>query len=384
LNPDADEPAVTTATAPTDTAPAAEPAPPAPAAPAPTLKHTALAANTQTQAQLIREISKECGLALEGAADHTERALMLARGMNQLREAFNDAIMGDVMALCGSALGFTTDRDKGSKSGPYKREEIKEAVIEATLRGAYLTGNEFTIISGRPHLTKEHWQRRVREIPGLTDLELKVGVPSFKGDAGGSALVPVVATWKCDGMAYRLECVAKKDSSGNVSDDRIPCRVNSGQGADQVMGKAEAKACRRIYRRMTGSTLGEAADDGDERTIDVTSRPAAAGEDSAIAAERAAANQAHAADDESQDGGGTGFDYSDFLTEFESKLSLALDSDRPVVACGQARAWALQPPCDLPKEVIRQVNELHDAFVKTARERKHAPASPGPQQGGAK
>lgn len=348
------ETSVAAAHAATDTAPAMPPA--LPDSP----KHIALPADMARQLATIDEISAECSLALAGATSKISHALMLARGMNQLRALFTPIIMKDVISLRGTALGFTTDRDKSTNKPAYNEEEVKEAAIEAMLRGAYLTGNEFTIIVKRPHLTKEHWKRRVKELPGVSDLEVTPGVPSIKADAGGSALVPMVATWNYRGRAYRLNRVATKAADGTIDDKRIPCKINDGQGADQVIGKAERKIYKQIFERLTGSVIiDDALDDDDaEQVIDVEARPAD---------ERAEAASAQSADDKQEPPGG--FDWEDFFLEYGAKLQAAVESGE-IVQAGRARAAVTGPESDLPPTVREQVNAMHDIAVKEIREKK--------------
>jgi hypothetical protein len=334
---------------------------PAAVAPAEAEKKSLVVISDELRGQLmeIRQISEECSLALREDSDPTTRAIIVARGINMLRKAITPAIMGEVMALRDNPLGFVTDRAKAEakkKYGDYTDAEIKDALIQGMIQGARFTGKEITIISRNAYLSKAYYERIVREIPGLTDLVYKTGVPAIS-KTGGGALVPARATWKYHGEPYAFDCQLVKDEKGvEIEDNRIACKINDGQGADAVAGKAEKKLLKAIYRQMTGTEITEIKSDD---AIDVVSRAA-----DDLAGESA----------EAESSGATGFDYTDMFNAYELKLQLAMESDRPIVACAQAKAWALGgPETDLPPDVVAKVNELHDLTTKQIREQRKQP-----------
>jgi hypothetical protein len=190
-----------------------------------------------------------------GDSSHFGRAFRMAAAIRALHNAITDEMMKDLMHLQGTTLGFLTDKDDPAKNNPpgYPAAEVKLVAIEAALLGAYWVGNEFNIISNRPYLTKNFFTRKLREFPGLTDLKLSPGVPVLVGDKG--ALVPYVATWKLNGKDMRIERLLRKLDDKSDLDERIPIRVNSGMGADAILGKAERKLKAQIYNLLTGSDL---------------------------------------------------------------------------------------------------------------------------------
>lgn len=201
----------------------------------------------------LEEIAAECNLNVLGAEGHFRRAFMLAAGIRQLERSITDDMMADIMGLMNSPLGFLTDRDptKPGKNGPpvpYPVGVIKRCAVEALIRGLHFVGNEFNVISGRVYVAKNGFRRLVGEFPGLTDFELTPDIPR-SGPAG--ATIKVRATWKLNGNLQTWE--------GDFA-----VRVNDGQGADAIVGKAERKALARIYARLTGSQAelpdGEIAD----------------------------------------------------------------------------------------------------------------------------
>lgn len=205
--------------------------------------------------EAIERVVAECQLTELDAQGRFGRAFTLARGMKQLRQLITDEMLTEVMELQGSALGFRTDKDG---SGGYPAAVVKECLIEATLRGVFPVGNEFNVISGRAYITKEGMGRLVREFPGFANLKLMPGVPR---NVGGGAIVPYRATWTLGGVPDAIE-------------REIPIRVNSGMGADAILGKAERKILAAIFRQLTGSEHSIPEGEVGDEPIDVQASPA--------------------------------------------------------------------------------------------------------------
>jgi hypothetical protein len=180
-----------------------------------------------------------------------QRALITARATNGIKSRLTKEIMADVMALQGSKLGYKTDRDD---KGGYSVDVVRDVLTEALIRRLRVCGNEFNIIAGNLYVTKEGLKRLVSEHPGLSDLEIDMGVPIKASET--TAVVPCVARWQYQGVAKSLECFKTEEM-----DSRIPVRVNQYMGMDAISGKAESKLYRRIYNRLTGSTISSADDD---------------------------------------------------------------------------------------------------------------------------
>lgn len=208
------------------------------------------------------------GLSLTLDVPPARRMFVLAKAMNDLDEALTPEVMRPIMSLMGSRVGYLTDRDKpkdGKPQKPYDEVEVKEVVKEAILCGAYMTNNEVNIIAGAMYTTKNHFIRKVREIPGLTDLVVGVGTPHV---LNGETKVKCTAKWNLHG---------KEQSIG--LDEKMPCiftiKVNSYMGPDAVVGKATRKLYKKIYETATGSEIsipdGDIADmakDTDARVVD--------------------------------------------------------------------------------------------------------------------
>jgi hypothetical protein len=179
-----------------------------------------------------------------------EKALTIAGAIDSLKGALDDKAMKMVMKLQGSALGFRTDKDS---SGGYPVDVVKEALIEAVLRGVQPVGNHFNIIAGRCYVTKEGFAYLLKNLEGFTDFRPIYGIPK---SLNGGAIVPCEASWKYFGKSDRLEC-------------DIPIKVNSGMGADAILGKAARKLMSRVYAQVTGSEMT----DGDATEAEVIDVP---------------------------------------------------------------------------------------------------------------
>jgi hypothetical protein len=221
----------------------------------------------------IEEACEQCSLTRLQSLTPIRRTLTLARGMQTIRKHLVGPLMSDIRALADTPLGFLTDRGPGAmaKDGkplkPYDDETVRDCVIEGMLRGASIIGNELNIIARRTYLTKQYFERQLREWPGLTELSIVEGVPTTSAAAGG-ALVPMRATWKLNGVPCELIC--EHTSAG---DFRIPVRVNAMMGVDATLGKAKRKLYAKIFARITGSQWVAEQADLDAPTLDVQSTP---------------------------------------------------------------------------------------------------------------
>ena len=170
-----------------------------------------------------------------------EKAITISKTTQQLRAALNDNVMAPIMAMQGSTLGFRTDKDH--QQG-YQVGVVREALIEAVLRGVQPAGNQFNIIAGRCYITKEGFSYLLKNLKGFTDYKPVLGIPDIKTSG---ALVKCLATWKMNGV---------KDSVEGI----IPIKVNGGMGADAILGKASRKLMSRVYAQATGTEItdGEA------------------------------------------------------------------------------------------------------------------------------
>lgn len=207
----------------------------------------------------IEQVVSECSLEIISGLPQFQQAIQMAEGIKRLRSALDDSLMESVfMPLQGSPLGFRTDKDTG---GGYRIETVREAVIETLIRGFRITGNEMNIIGGRAYFTKEGFERKVYQFPGIGNLDLIPGVPDIR-DRDKSAFVAFHAHWTLNGERSSLICdIVKVD--GLDHDRRIPVRMNAGMTADAILGKAHRKMYARIYQRLSGVIVPDGDLDGE-------------------------------------------------------------------------------------------------------------------------
>jgi len=200
----------------------------------------------------LEMIVKNCSLASLDASGAFEKALMVATGIQQLRAAITPAMMARIMPLMNTKLGFLTDRDpnkpngRGERPVPYSPEVVKECFIEATLTGLSLAGNEFNILFGGMYVTKNGFKRKIKDLPGFSDLKTVVKVPR---NMDGGAIVGTSATWRYNGISDSCE----RD---------FAVKLQAGMGSDAAIGKAERRLYKLIFEQTTGTSLsdGEADD----------------------------------------------------------------------------------------------------------------------------
>ena len=202
----------------------------------------------------IDEISKSCESYALTRSFH--RTIAVAKAMRELKALMTGEVLQHCLDLQSSQLGFLTDKDR---DGGYPADVVRDVVIEATLRGLSVCGNELNIISGRLYATKNGLARLVKELPGFADLKLVEGKPENAGNGAG-AYVPMKATWTLNGQADHLDAI-------------IPVKVNAGMGADAILGKANRKMLARIYSRVTGSNQSY-EDDSDAGSESVEAKEA--------------------------------------------------------------------------------------------------------------
>ena len=97
-----------------------------------------------------------------------------AIALNELRSLLTADVMRPIMQLMNTPLGFLTDRNgrpnwKGETKPTYTEEVVRDAVIEATLRGFFVVGNEFNLLAERFYAAKAGLRRKVTTFPGLTN-----------------------------------------------------------------------------------------------------------------------------------------------------------------------------------------------------------------------
>lgn len=205
--------------------------------------------------------------------DTARKAMVTAQALDELRAVLSPEVMKRIMTLQNSPLGFLTDK----REGGYPTETVKECVIEALLAGVAWTGNEFNIIAGRCYITQNGYARKVRELDGLTALEL---IPGMPGIVNGQPAVRVAARWLFDGKP--MQFADGEGKPGQV----FTIIARNGATPDNYIGKAKRKALKAIYDRCTGS---ESPDDDADFPLTNAAASATAG---ATKTDQIAANMA--------------------------------------------------------------------------------------------
>ena len=185
-------------------------------------------------------------------ASQFKRAFATAEAIGQLKALLTPKIMEPIMNLQNSPLGFMTDRKDG-----YPVDTVRDCVIDAVLSGVSLVGNEFNILVGRTYITKNGMKHKVRKVDGLSRT-LTPGIPKMSNDGKG-AVVEMEIDWTFNG----------KENHKSIN---FAIRVNSGMGADAIIGKATRKADAWLYEAITGQTVddGDVTDDG--KVVETTAK----------------------------------------------------------------------------------------------------------------
>jgi len=214
---------------------------------------TALAERRQ-HLQPIAQIQRDTNLAVREAiesGDNILKDLAIACGLEAMRKAFTPEIVGVISGLAGTSLGFRHDKETTGQK--YSPDVIRDCAIEALLRGVSLTGNQFNIIGGRCYITREGYVSLLQSYPGLTDLQVEVGLPEDNRQWGKQEMVFLTAAARCkvNGVPVIVEC---RKTPG--FDGRLAVKAFSGE-PDQAKGKAQKRVLKLLYERITGSAFSE-------------------------------------------------------------------------------------------------------------------------------
>ena len=222
--------------------------------------------SSDTLKSLEQVFSKACQLYSESQNGNLTSALQVALSISEMRRALNTPeVKACILGLQDCPLGFRTDRDPARKDKdgrpltPYGWEIVRDAALEAGLRGLQWAGNQFNIIAGRFYATKEGFHFLLRKHPKLTNLKLSFAVPRT---LNGGVIVNCSGTWDLAGIPDKMEA-------------EIAVKTDAYSSTDQILGKAERKFCKRIYERVSGQNVPDGDHDGED-SITVESTPAPA------------------------------------------------------------------------------------------------------------
>jgi hypothetical protein len=177
-----------------------------------------------------------------------ERTYSLAQAMSQLSDILTPEYMKPIMELQGKKLGFKTD---SKEPGGYPEKIVKDCLIEATLNGLQVVGNQFNIIKGNMYPTKEGLAYLLNKMPDLA-YQIIPSLPRINATAS-SAAIDMKIIWSINGSV-------KKEIT-------LPIALKTDQYTtpDAIIGKATRKARAWLYATVTGRELpdGDATDVGE-------------------------------------------------------------------------------------------------------------------------
>lgn len=200
------------------------------------------------------EKAVETGLMAQDMKGRFEKTFALARAVKSLQEMLTPEIMADIMPLQGTKLGFDTDNDRDGKKKFYPVAVVKNCLIEALMEGVYPVGNQFNIIAGNMYVAKNGMGQKLKDTPKL-HYSITPGVPHQAGEKG--AVVEMDVEWDWNGEKGNKKLT-------------VCTRVNSGMGADAIIGKATRKTRAWLFQHLTGREVPEGEAD-DAAPIDVQS-----------------------------------------------------------------------------------------------------------------
>ncbi len=149
-------------------------------------------------------------------------------------------------------VGFLTDRNPKAKNPKpiYSIEIVRDCLIDAIMIGLLPTGNQFNIIAERMYPTKEGYTALLKKI----SVKYLMDVSFDKNTNQQYAEIPVKVNYEHNGEKNSFTVVAtvKKDTYSS---------------SDQLRGKAERYAKKRLFEYITGIDYGDA--DENSSVVDV-------------------------------------------------------------------------------------------------------------------
>ena len=173
-----------------------------------------------------------------------ERTYSLAYTIGELASILTPEYMKPIMKLQNTKLGFKTDAKEG-----YSEAIVKSCLIEATLNGVQVVGNQFNIIKGNMYITKEGYAYLLNNFNGLA-YQIIPSLPRM--NAGNtSAAVDMRIIWSVNESKQKEVTLP------------VPIKMDAYATTDQVLGKAMRKARAWLYATITGRELPDADAEND-------------------------------------------------------------------------------------------------------------------------
>ena len=223
----------------------------------------------------------------EAEQDELAKSLILAEGIERAQALMTPQMIQTIRKMEGSPLGYKTDKDHiQNRNGKYTDDQIKTAMIQASMQGLRFSGGEMMVMSGSCYACRPGLERLVKSHPGVANLEVVPSRPMFAKLPTGN----IDESTKCVGFVVRfkfnerwrepqhpaewvdmeiLRDIVRDAENRPVRDERIPVRVNKGQGDDAVLGKAYRKIYKIIWETITGERVQTIDDAPDADVVDV-------------------------------------------------------------------------------------------------------------------
>lgn len=204
---------------------------------------------TEEQLARIMTVASQCSAPALRGMDEASKTFRIARATMELDKAMSSQqVMAMFKSLAGSELGFGADDIK-----KYDDKQIRRAAIVSLMKGARLTsfdGPEWMLLAGKCYLCKPFYRRILEEMEGITNVVVRTA--RHEQPDTSTAYVPVCVELRDNGRLRRWE-FQNKDGQ----DCRIAVRINAGMIVDAILGKAEAKALRRVYHELAGEDISD-------------------------------------------------------------------------------------------------------------------------------
>lgn len=196
------------------------------------------------------EVAKQLDFAVlqvigQDALNGFEKGFKVASAIALLKESLSEEFMKPIMLLQGTRLGFKTDKDR---EGGYHVSVVKQCLVDATLMGLEVTGNQWNIIASNLYVTKEGCEYLLAKIKGLKR-EITPLIPKIDGNM---AYITVRITWSLGGGEAQVREIDFAIKVSFYKGTTTPI-----EGNDAIMGKATRKARAWLLTHVTGVEIPE-------------------------------------------------------------------------------------------------------------------------------
>jgi hypothetical protein len=189
--------------------------------------------NTQTK-EVAKKIDEVVKYVFENrATSGFEKAFVDAYAIETITNLLTQEYIDKIKFLQNKKIGFLTDSTTG-----YQEDTLKNCIVEALMSGLEITGNQFNIISAKVYDTQEGYTHLLKtRVPDLKEYDINYSIPKLED---GKTVVETEIEW-----ILQNGTIFKKTK-------KFPIKVNANMGTDAILGKAERKAKKWLYEKLTG------------------------------------------------------------------------------------------------------------------------------------